>query len=57
MIDIDYFKSINDTLGHHQGDVVLNTFGKILISFTKPNESVSRFGGEEFIFLIQNQTT
>mgnify|MGYP003385251921 CR=1 FL=1 len=57
MIDIDFFKSINDTLGHHKGDVVLNTFGKILISFTKSNESVSRFGGEEFIFLIQNQTT
>ena len=57
MIDIDFFKKINDTLGHHKGDIVLNNFGKILISFTQINESVSRFGGEEFILLIQNQTT
>ena len=52
MIDVDFFKKINDTFGHQKGDVVLSTLGKILRDFTQDDESVSRFGGEEFIVLM-----
>ncbi|MCJ8312638.1 MAG: GGDEF domain-containing protein, partial [Pseudomonadales bacterium] len=56
MIDIDFFKKINDTLGHQKGDEVLINLGKILNGFTQNNESISRYGGEEFILLLPNTT-
>ncbi|MCJ8312633.1 MAG: GGDEF domain-containing protein [Saccharospirillaceae bacterium] len=52
MIDIDFFKKINDTFGHQLGDNVLIELGKILNKFTQSKESVCRFGGEEFIILL-----
>ena len=57
MIDIDHFKKINDTYGHQTGDIVLQEFGKTLSDFIKSKESVSRFGGEEFMILIPNKST
>ena len=56
MIDIDFFKKVNDELGHQKGDEVLINLGKILIDFTQNNESISRYGGEEFILLLPNST-
>ena len=56
-IDIDHFKKINDTYGHQTGDIVLQEFGKTLSDFIKSKESVSRFGGEEFMILIPNKST
>ncbi|BCE01532.1 GGDEF domain-containing protein [Marinicellulosiphila megalodicopiae] len=55
MVDIDFFKKINDKFGHQKGDVVLMNLGRILMDFTHDYESVSRFGGEEFIILMPNK--
>ncbi len=55
LIDIDFFKKINDTLGHITGDHVLAELGsKLNKSF--PNDMVVRFGGEEFSVLAKNLT-
>lgn len=54
-IDIDHFKSINDTYGHNAGDVVLSTFGKILSSKVGNNGIVARYGGEEFVIVLKDK--
>jgi len=56
MIDVDFFKKINDTYGHQKGDSVLSTLGGLLRAFTQDDESVSRFGGEEFIVLMPEKS-
>ncbi|WP_422382472.1 GGDEF domain-containing protein [Marinicellulosiphila megalodicopiae] len=56
MVDLDHFKKINDRYGHQTGDVVLANLGELLNKFIKNDESVSRFGGEEFMILMPNQT-
>jgi len=54
LIDIDYFKSINDNFGHNSGDIVLKTYArKILSSFRQP-DLVARYGGEEFAVIFPN---
>jgi len=52
MIDIDNFKSINDTYGHHLGDFVIKNLSKNLLEFTRDSDIVARYGGEEFIILF-----
>lgn len=52
IIDIDYFKNINDTHGHAVGDVVLQHLGKILLKGHREHDIVSRFGGEEFVLVL-----
>ncbi|KPD08825.1 diguanylate cyclase, partial [Aneurinibacillus migulanus] len=52
IMDIDKFKSINDTFGHQAGDEVLKHFAKIITSCVRPGYVCCRFGGEEFISLI-----
>jgi diguanylate cyclase (GGDEF)-like protein len=57
MIDIDYFKKINDTYGHASGDKTLVTFTKYISSFLRDEDLFARIGGEEFILLTRaNQT-
>ncbi len=51
MIDIDYFKSVNDLYGHEFGDLVLKQFAKYLRRLVRKYDIVVRFGGEEFIIL------
>lgn len=51
-LDLDHFKSINDTYGHAAGDAVLGAFAKILKSEARNVDIVGRFGGEEFIALL-----
>ncbi len=53
MIDIDHFKKINDTFGHQAGDVVLQQLGQILKDSLRDNDVVFRYGGEEFLLLLQ----
>lgn len=52
MIDIDYFKNVNDTHGHLFGDYVLETLAHILVNNINDNGYVGRFGGEEFIIIL-----
>jgi len=51
-IDIDHFKKINDTHGHACGDTILKTFASILKKLTRQEDIVCRYGGEEFVTLI-----
>ncbi|MCE0825809.1 diguanylate cyclase [Buttiauxella sp. A2-C2_NF] len=52
IIDIDHFKSINDTWGHNAGDDVLRNVALALKEATRKAERIYRFGGEEFIILL-----
>ena|SRR5688572_24357704 len=51
-IDIDHFKSINDTRGHQTGDKTLQTVGNILRAHTRQSDYVLRWGGDEFLVLL-----
>ena len=53
IIDIDFFKKINDTYGHFKGDEILIRLAEILKETTREYDIVSRFGGEEFIILFE----
>ena len=52
MMDIDHFKRINDTYGHHAGNIVLKDFAKLLESLVPEDAILARYGGEEFVMLI-----
>jgi len=52
MIDMDHFKSINDTLGHMVGDAVLREVAVRLSGALRPYDAVGRYGGEEFLLLM-----
>lgn len=53
MLDIDYFKQVNDQLGHDVGDHVLNELATVLKENTRPEDVACRFGGEEFCVYVQ----
>lgn len=54
VVDIDHFKSVNDTWGHAAGDEVLMKVSGILRSSIRDDDQVFRWGGEEFLIVIQN---
>ena len=56
MFDIDEFKKINDTHGHHAGDVVIKKMAEIVKKNTRASDLVGRYGGDEFIVLITSTT-
>ncbi len=51
LIDIDYFKKVNDEFGHNQGDVILKEFAEILQTDARESDHVGRWGGEEFLII------
>ena len=52
MMDVDLFKSINDTLGHQAGDAVLQTLGTMLLENTRVSDIACRFGGDEMLVVM-----
>jgi diguanylate cyclase (GGDEF)-like protein/PAS domain S-box-containing protein len=53
-LDIDNFKIINDSLGHSVGDDVLVAFGSRVAETLRPHDTIGRFGGDEFVILLQD---
>lgn len=56
LVDLDHFKSVNDTHGHDAGDAVLRRFAEILKSFTRLSDICGRIGGEEFLQILTYAT-
>lgn len=55
ILDLDYFKQINDKYGHTFGDIALQTFANLLVQKIKSPNVIARWGGEEFILLFPNK--
>ncbi|MCP5024622.1 MAG: diguanylate cyclase [bacterium] len=56
MLDIDHFKSVNDTFGHDVGDIVLRETADIIKDVVRAGDEVCRIGGEEFIVICKNSS-
>jgi len=56
MVDLDHFKKVNDTHGHQVGDEVLKAFVDTFVKIKDPEDTISRYGGEEFAIVFPNKT-
>ena len=54
LIDLDHFKNVNDTYGHRRGDVVLREFGLFIKTLLRADDTVFRYGGDEFVCILPN---
>jgi diguanylate cyclase (GGDEF)-like protein len=54
LMDLDRFKEVNDTLGHHCGDLMLKELARRLAAVVRPTDTVARLGGDEFALLVPN---
>jgi diguanylate cyclase (GGDEF)-like protein len=57
LIDLDQFKQVNDTLGHHAGDQVLKHVGKVFGDRIRRSDTVARTGGDEFSLILDDPTS
>ncbi len=56
-LDLDRFKVVNDSLGHHAGDVLLKIIARELLAIVRKVDTVARLGGDEFVILIEDLKT
>src|ERR1700733_4340383 len=56
VIDLDHFKQVNDTLGHHDGDLLLKKVSSIFQSRVRRSDTVARTGGDEFSLILEEPT-
>jgi len=56
LLDLDDFKGVNDTFGHHVGDELLVEFARRMERVTRASDTLCRFGGDEFLYLAQGMT-
>lgn len=56
MLDIDHFKSVNDTHGHPAGDTVIRSLARVLQQRLRRTDSIGRYGGEEFAIIMPDAT-
>ena len=56
MLDIDHFKCLNDSYGHHVGDQVLRALAAVLVKDMRQVDTVARYGGEEFVMILPDTT-
>jgi diguanylate cyclase (GGDEF)-like protein len=56
MLDLDHFKLLNDTHGHHAGDLALSVFARTLVTNVRRADLAARYGGEEFVVVMPNTT-
>jgi len=57
VIDLDHFKQVNDTLGHHVGDLVLQRVAALFSSRVRRSDTVARTGGDEFSIILEEPTS
>ena len=57
IIDLDFFKKVNDIYGHQMGDLVLMRLGEILKKYSSPSFFPTRFGGEEFVIMMKGKSS
>jgi len=57
LLDIDYFKIVNDTYGHDAGDIVLKSLSNVFLANVRESDMVIRYGGEEFVIILTDCTT
>ncbi|MEB8387314.1 GGDEF domain-containing protein [Rhodobacteraceae bacterium KMM 6894] len=55
-LDLDFFKAVNDTMGHAAGDHVLKEVGRVLVEETRAEDTVARVGGDEFVLVLTRIT-
>lgn len=55
-LDLDYFKAVNDSLGHAAGDHILQAAARIMVEASRSDDTVARVGGDEFVLILQGLT-